>query len=31
MILNQEIKATDLSNVDLQYDLSSLDVNKAGD
>lgn len=28
---NQEIKATDLSNVDLQYDLSSLDVNKAGD
>lgn len=27
---NQEIKATDLSNVDLQYDLSSLDVNKAG-
>ena len=28
---NQEIKATDLSNVDLQYDLSSLDINKAGD
>ena len=27
---NQEIKATDLSNVDLQYDLSSLDINKAG-
>lgn len=28
---NQEIKATDLSNIDLQYDLSSLDINKAGD
>ena len=27
---NQEIKAIDLSNVDLQYDLSSLDINKAG-
>lgn len=28
---NQTIKATDLSNVDLQYDMSSLDINKAGD
>ena len=28
---NQVIKATDLSNVDLQYDTTSLDVNKAGD
>ena len=28
---NQEIKTTDLSNIDLQYDLSSLDINKAGD